>query len=102
MVRGPPRSTLFPYATLLRSLCDVGELLAGRGAGGEREFGPECAAVGGQERQGVAEARRPYELCDVCELLAGRSAGGERELGPECAAVGGQERPDVAAPERPS
>src|SRR2546422_6019903 len=32
MIRRPPRSTLFPYTTLFRSLC-VGETLAERDAG---------------------------------------------------------------------
>src|SRR2546427_9499288 len=31
MIRRPPRSTLFPYTTLFRSLADLGQLLVGGG-----------------------------------------------------------------------
>src|SRR2546426_9333666 len=33
MIRRPPRSTLFPYTTLFRSLLDVGPLRLGRACG---------------------------------------------------------------------
>src|SRR2546422_2785185 len=37
MIRRPPRSTLFPYTTLFRSLAEpVGARRAGHGVGGER------------------------------------------------------------------
>src|SRR2546428_9163454 len=47
MIRRPPRSTLFPYTTLFRSLLDVD---AGGGAGG---------AVGAGVRRGGARLRHP-------------------------------------------
>src|SRR3712207_8002652 len=62
MIRRPPRSTLFPYTTLFRSLVhqplldDVGHLLAQRPRLGARMVGPEHAAgeargAGGRDRK---------------------------------------------------
>src|SRR2546427_6707146 len=52
MIRRPPRSTLFPYTTLFRSLCEVWE-------------------KGGEGGIGVAEA--------VLKLLDGKSATSDRD-----------------------
>src|SRR3712207_7645561 len=43
MIRRPPRSTLFPYTTLFRSLAEAVEDVRGRGVG------PEAVGVGGQD-----------------------------------------------------
>src|SRR3970282_2468704 len=41
MIRRPPRSTLFPYTTLFRSLDDAGELVADGGARRHRQSAVE-------------------------------------------------------------
>src|SRR3712207_6869948 len=46
MIRRPPRSTLFPYTTLFRSLQDAGERVAGRAAGRRRRAERVHAAGG--------------------------------------------------------
>src|SRR2546430_13672240 len=51
MIRRPPRSTLFPYTTLFRSLPDHGELLEQRGGALlERRFFLLVHGFGGLER----------------------------------------------------
>src|SRR2546422_2965226 len=42
MIRRPPRSTLFPYTTLFRSICSAGDL-EGDARRGERALGPHDA-----------------------------------------------------------
>src|SRR3712207_7553729 len=61
MIRRPPRSTLFPYTTLFRSLHRGQRLLAagpgrGRRAGGHARVGGFGGARGGR---GAAPPRRP-------------------------------------------
>src|SRR3712207_7952177 len=67
MIRRPPRSTLFPYTTLFRSLSQVAgaAIHAGRGAGGAADFDerrdgalPRPLPSGEQQRGG---ARRDGE-----------------------------------------
>src|SRR2546430_4418191 len=47
MIRRPPRSTLFPYTTLFRSVHGPGGAARGRGSGGAREAaGPHRLGAG--------------------------------------------------------
>src|SRR5258705_2074093 len=67
MIRRPPRSTLFPYTTLFRSL------LAGTGLrerGRARGFLPRAAGVGGAEhgRPEVARAHRAQQRLAVARV----------------------------------
>src|SRR2546430_4066085 len=65
MIRRPPRSTLFPYTTLFRSLC------AHRDRSGTR--GPQPIADGGQENHEHRSEEHTSELQSqsnlVCRLL---------------------------------
>src|SRR3712207_7626572 len=55
MMRRPPRSTLFPYTTLFRSVLLT---LLHRAAAAELEyFGPGGAVVGAHEQRGAARSR---------------------------------------------
>src|SRR2546427_10601562 len=65
MIRRPPRSTLFPYTTLFRSVADVGEL-------------PLCAAVQG-ERPGVVVASEVHRAAVSGPRRIGLGSGGLRE-----------------------
>src|SRR2546422_5229774 len=52
MIRRPPRSTLFPYTTLFRSLCDFSHLLIGTlftERANERRF--QCEMYGQRDRK---------------------------------------------------
>src|SRR3712207_6898935 len=66
MIRRPPRSTLFPYTTLFRSL-----VAAGRQAGGvleiERQVQPPGERVGGRSEEHTSELQSRQYL--VCRLL---------------------------------
>src|SRR5258708_29271169 len=73
MIRRPPRSTLFPYTTLFRSLAGRAEwldafdhLLArlGRGAGGQ------VYVAGERSEEHTSELQSPDHL--VCRLLLGK------------------------------
>ena len=73
MIRRPPRSTLFPYTTLFRSVGGVLHCLAAEGDEAEAGFEGECA---GEEEGGVlAEDRKSTRLNSqspdhlVCRLL---------------------------------
>src|SRR5256885_11310263 len=56
MIRRPPRSTLFPYTTLFRSLLDqIGECLRVSGAGVERRDVLEAEAAGAHEGLAILE-----------------------------------------------
>src|SRR3712207_8103082 len=46
MIRRPPRSTLFPYTTLFRSVVHQGPALAGRGLDQEQPVAPARGTVG--------------------------------------------------------
>src|SRR5256885_11529729 len=50
MIRRPPRSTLFPYTTLFRSVPADQQLLAGARDGHDRRLHRQRAAAGGEER----------------------------------------------------
>src|SRR5438034_2445635 len=68
MIRRPPRSTLFPYTTLFRSVRPlIGDAVHG-GAGGQRRGGRP-----GQERDGDRSEEHTSELQShsdlVCRLL---------------------------------
>src|SRR5256885_11755826 len=71
MIRRPPRSTLFPYTTLFRSLLHaVARQGAGRGVGRERDarMPPEGMAVGQRRsEEHTSELQSPCNL--VCRLL---------------------------------
>src|SRR2546426_9865808 len=56
MIRRPPRSTLFPYTTLFRSLREVEDALVGLRTSQDRSAA--------QERQAIA-LRRALELADM-------------------------------------
>src|SRR5256885_3516869 len=71
MIRRPPRSTLFPYTTLFRSLP-----VRGAGPGGDRAVGPGAVEVGavpaaarvaGRSEEHTSELQSPCNL--VCRLL---------------------------------
>src|SRR5258708_29977722 len=76
MIRRPPRSTLFPYTTLFRSLIDGRYLLlASIGSGGEaRVFRARDTSTGGEtavrktrSEEHTSELQSPDHL--VCRLL---------------------------------
>src|SRR5947208_13518639 len=65
MIRRPPRSTLFPYTTLFRSLSEVGQQAQARhqhraGADGQRD-------ADGRSEEHTSELQSPDHL--VCRLL---------------------------------
>src|SRR2546425_4588376 len=65
MIRRPPRSTLFPYTTLFRSL-DAGGEYAWRGRGEEHAWPPEAIA----KLQHSARANRSDEHTSELQSLA--------------------------------
>src|SRR5205807_7644509 len=65
MLRRPPRSTLFPYTTLFRSLSDFGPKLFIRRASAARPIPPAPAADRSEEH--TSELQSPCNL--VCRLL---------------------------------
>src|SRR3712207_8832905 len=84
MIRRPPRSTLFPYTTLFRSVRAVAERLVGLEGGGDHrllldvvDIGRDGPALGGLEGQPGAAHRRSEEHTSelqsrqylVCRLL---------------------------------
>src|SRR5437016_7017329 len=75
MIRRPPRSTLFPYTTLFRSLAEVGEgVEAVCGVGGaEPVDGVEHLAPGGEGALDTRSEEHTSELQSltnlVCRLL---------------------------------
>src|SRR5256885_6396614 len=65
MIRRPPRSTLFPYTTLFRSLLDAAPCAAAaRWRGGGR---PVAASGPGRSEEHTSELQSPCNL--VCRLL---------------------------------
>src|SRR5690606_41635489 len=71
MIRPPPRSTLFPYTTLFRSLsparfpADVGDAVDGAGVEGNAVAAVVAAQVQGVgvARRGVAQPQGKYLRC---------------------------------------
>src|SRR5574343_171020 len=78
MIRRPPRSTLFPYTTLFRSLLRVVALRGGGLAGG-------CGGVASEVGKGVRSEEHTSELQShhdrVCRLLLEKKKGQEAALG---------------------
>src|SRR5437867_10578129 len=67
MIRGPPRSTLFPYTTLFRSTLSYDYLLLALG-GCTSYFGrPEWEQFAPRSEEHTSELQSPYDL--VCRLL---------------------------------
>src|SRR3712207_8151380 len=58
MIRRPPRSTLFPYTTLFRSLCDISKLSL-------VERGPVLAEVPRRDVPGGARTHRYDDISQV-------------------------------------
>src|SRR5256885_11113269 len=58
MIRRPPRSTLFPYTTLFRSLLDVAEVEQSQAQVHVRLGGTPVAALGQRERERRGRALR--------------------------------------------
>src|SRR5258708_19171008 len=73
MIRRPPRSTLFPYTTLFRSLAKPGSGepptggIAGDGAGEGGLFGGVGGSDGSRSEEHTSELQSPDHL--VCRLL---------------------------------
>src|SRR5256885_13177124 len=83
MIRRPPRSTLFPYTTLFRSLSELSEVekkivLSRRASGLPRMseivqgarlpvYGPEGSPLGLRSEEHTSELQSPCNL--VCRLL---------------------------------
>src|SRR5438876_10608541 len=63
MLRRPPRSTLFPYTTLFRSIGGHRQSAAGRGPAWNRDWG--CV----RRRRDSYRAQLPPELAPLCFLL---------------------------------
>src|SRR2546428_13353814 len=85
MIRRPPRSTLFPYTTLFRSLYLVDQELWLQAAIGQRKFYRTCPAYfmcGNQPYESKAGAPRP-DLERARQLLKGGGCDG-RSLGVLC------------------
>src|SRR5256885_12946244 len=61
MIRRPPRSTLFPYTTLFRSLIEDGESVAHPAVGAPRD------QLEGRSEEHTSELQAPCNL--VCRLL---------------------------------
>src|SRR5689334_25050212 len=83
MIRRPPRSTLFPYTTLFRSLEDQAHalrLLGRNGLGGEHEGQGLLGADEARQDPGAARIRHEGDLGEG--LLQVRSE--ERRVGKEC------------------
>src|SRR5258708_16383802 len=76
MIRRPPRSTLFPYTTLFRSVAHQGQVDAGLGQGvgdaalaigGQRVHAVLAGQVHGRSEEHTSELQSPDHL--VCRLL---------------------------------
>src|SRR3712207_8373703 len=75
MIRRPPRSTLFPYTTLFRSLVDVGVAVEespaqagdGRGVAAHREAVADDVVVRDRSEEHTSELQSRQYL--VCRLL---------------------------------
>src|SRR5437867_7041423 len=61
MIRRPPRSTLFPYTTLFRSVADA------RGLDQPVAHGAAAPAASRRSEEHTSELQSPYDL--VCRLL---------------------------------
>src|SRR5258708_31175416 len=85
MIRRPPRSTLFPYTTLFRSLRFIGFLL---GARGERFISAPCAGNTSatvhesRSEEHTSELQSPDHL--VCRLLLEKKKDYKTQFHPSC------------------
>src|SRR5258708_10046103 len=80
MIRRPPRSTLFPYTTLFRSLAPSGGGIAGRGrdhASARAEGTPRWPEDSRSEEH-TSELQSPDHL--VCRLLLEKKKSGQATL----------------------
>src|SRR5690349_22991613 len=67
MIRRPPRSTLFPYTTLFRSICPgIGPTMPGNFASVQSEF-PRFSAENQRSEEHTSELQSRRDL--VCRLL---------------------------------
>src|SRR6266496_3790468 len=69
MIRRPPRSTLFPYTTLFRSLAEHGERVGGRAPH------PDLGAVTPRSEEHTSELQSRRDL--VCRLLLEKKKEGQ-------------------------
>src|SRR2546422_6826409 len=67
MIRRPPRSTLFPYTTLFRSLSSRGTPPPGKRGGRSRRTWPPTAARSPRSEEHTSELQSRLHL--VCRLL---------------------------------
>src|SRR3712207_7585278 len=72
MIRRPPRSTLFPYTTLFRSVVGRGNDRGGRARVGAAAGGGLAAAVRGLRRGGASAAVDPRADPRVATLARGQ------------------------------
>src|SRR5256885_15125225 len=96
MIRRPPRSTLFPYTTLFRSLAApfvrvqafertvLETHLDGWGIAERMQRGGESDAGSGARRGGRFDARRRERRLDICDLQHERSEEHTSELQSPC------------------
>src|SRR5260370_39587222 len=82
MIRRPPRSTLFPYTTLFRSL---DQLADGPVALGQADGEHVSPGLGQGKREGPAQARGPFSF--VGAGLPVCSSGGRRSTGSSASTV---------------
>src|SRR5438552_10902576 len=75
MIRRPPRSTLFPYTTLFRSVHGVDAAVGGAGAGGHH--GPRLRRQARSEEH-TSELQSPDHL--VCRLLLEKKNSGQKHI----------------------
>src|SRR6266581_7881440 len=66
MIRRPPRSTLFPYTTLLRSSTRTASVMVSRPPA-DRLSVPDPGRPGGRSEEHTSELQSPVHL--VCRLL---------------------------------
>src|SRR5260370_14596879 len=71
MIRRPPRSTLFPYTTLFRSLCPAVSLVSGNPAGSRNH-----PARDARSEEHTSELQSHLNL--VCRLLLEKKNPGQR------------------------
>src|SRR3712207_7252618 len=71
MIRRPPRSTLFPYTTLFRSVDDGGE---GGGLAGTGRPGHEDEAA--RQHREVRHRRRDAQVLELLDLVGDEAEGG--------------------------
>src|SRR5258708_24705644 len=94
MIRRPPRSTLFPYTTLFRSLLAVMQVLPGP------EAHELCVHLGmrakGRSEEHTSELQSPDHL--VCRLLLEKKKG--RSTDPGMACGGGRRGSSVSSHRR--